>query len=198
MTDIDIDFIDPTAALVGLQHVAAVMRQSDGRARHASGVYFQDIPTDPLDGMAVWDHKEAASVGFFKVDFLVNKIYLGVRDAAHLNFLLTIEPPWEVFNDRDIVANLAHIGMHFDIVHAVQPKSIEDLAVCLALIRPGKRHLINRSRDEIDGEIWMKTDKFYFKKSHAISYATAIVVQLNLLVEDVLDGYRAGDDVATC
>jgi hypothetical protein len=183
MTDIDIDFIDPASALHGLRHVAATMHQPDGRARHISGVYFQDIPVDPLDGMAAWDFKEAAEHGYFKVDFLANKIYAGVRDEAHLDALLAAVPPWDRLNDPDIVCDLAHIGSHYDIVHSIQPTSIEDLAVCLALIRPGKRHLIGKPRKEIDREIWKKTEKFYFKKSHAISYAAAIVVQLNLLVE---------------
>jgi hypothetical protein len=183
MTDIDIDFIDRAAALDGLRHVAAVIHQQDGRAQHTSGVYFQDIPVDPLDGMAAWDFREAAEHGYFKVDFLVNQIYVGVRDETHLDALLATEPPWHVFNDRAVVSALAHISEHYNIVRTIQPKSIEDLAVCLALIRPGKRYLIGKPRDEIDREIWTKTIKFYFKRSHAISYAAAIIVQLNLLIE---------------
>ena len=64
-----------------------------------------------------------------------------------------------------------------------EPRSIEDLAICIALPRPGKAHLINKPRSEINREIWMKTDNYYFKKSHAIAYASAIVVQLNLMIE---------------
>ena len=93
MTDIDIDFADPTAALVGLRHVAAVVQKQDGRNSHGSGVYFQDIPVDPLDGMAAWEYKTAAERGYFKFDFLPNKIYQGLRDETHLLAMMQ-EPPW--------------------------------------------------------------------------------------------------------
>lgn len=181
MTDIDIDFADPAAALVGLRHVAAVL-QNGCRSRHASGVYFQDIPVDPLDNMAVWDYKTAPEHGYFKFDFLANTIYQGVRDNAHLVALMQ-EPPWEVLDDRDVVAKLAHIHDYYDIVQMIQPKSVVDLAICIALPRPGKAHLIGQPRNVIDREIWTKSDQFCFKKAHAISYALSIVVQLNLLIE---------------
>jgi hypothetical protein len=106
-----------------------------------------------------------------------------VRDENHLVELLTKEPPWDVLDDRDILGALAHVGDYYDIVQMIQPRSIEDLAVCIALPRPGKYHLIGRSRAEIDREIWNKTEKFYFKKSHAVAYSSAIVVQLNLMIE---------------
>jgi hypothetical protein len=52
----------------------------------------------------------------------------------------------------------------------------------LAVIRPGKKHLIGRSWDEIAKEVWTKTDDVYsFKRSHAIGYAAAIALQMNKL-----------------
>jgi hypothetical protein len=176
--DIDIDFADRKSVLADLRHVPA--RLKDGRP-HNSGVYFHDVPADPLNGLAVWDYEVAAEKGYFKVDFLNNTIYQGVRDEAHLVDLLTTEPPWERFDDRDTVAKLAHIHEHFPIVQSIRPRSIEDLAVCIALIRPGKKHLIGRPRAEIDQEIWRKTDSYHFKRAHAIAFAASIVVQLNLL-----------------
>lgn len=182
--DIDIDFADRKQALADLDHVRAALKGE--RAPHNSAVYFQDIPADPLDGMAVWDYKEAEAKGYFKVDFLNNSIYKGVRDETHLVQLLTREPAWESFEDRLIVERLAHLSRHFDVVRQIKPRSIIDLAVCLAIIRPGKTHLIGRRRAEIDREIWIKpqTDDYHFKRSHAIAYAASIVVQLNLLDDD--------------
>lgn len=54
----------------------------------------------------------------------------------------------------------------------------------LALIRPGKRHLVSKVEregwDSVKDEIWVKTeDEYSFKKSHAVAYAHAIVVQMN-------------------
>ena len=55
----------------------------------------------------------------------------------------------------------------------------------LALIRPGKRHLIGRTWDELQTVIWEKPadNSYYFKRSHAIGYATVIALQMNLICE---------------
>lgn len=181
MTDIDIDFADPAGALHGLRHVVAVTLQPDGRHSHLSGIYFQSIPTDPLDGMAAFDYHAASAHGYFKLDFLANTIYRGVRDETHLITLLTTEPPWHRLNDPRVVDQLAHL--RFDVVQKIEPQTIEELAVCIAVIRPGKAHLIKRPRFEIMRDIWTPTAAYHYKKSHAIAYAASIVVQFNLLVE---------------
>jgi hypothetical protein len=191
MTDIDIDFADVEAALDGVRHVRAV--QGDARQKHNSGIYFHDIPIDPLDGMAVWDHKEAARRGYFKIDFLHNTIYDDIRDETHLQRLQDTEPPWEAFEDRYVVERLAQIGNWFHVVRMLKPQCLEDLAVCVAIIRKGKKHLIGRSRQEIDQQIWLPPPvsdddpDYVFKRSHALAYATSIVVQLNLMLEQVDD-----------
>lgn len=181
-TDIDIDFMDRKQALAGLHHVAA--RLDDGR-RHPSGVYFQAIPVDPLDGMAAWDAKTAEEKGYFTVDFLNNSIYRAVRNEAHLVDLLTREPPWHRFADPATAEKLAHLRNNVDVVQTINPQNIYDLAVCLALIRGSKRHLVHKPRAEIEREIWLKpTDgKMSFKRAHAVAYAASLVVQLNLLIE---------------
>jgi len=55
----------------------------------------------------------------------------------------------------------------------------------LAMIRPGKRHLVGKSWKDIEKVVWSKTtdDTYFFKKSHAIAYALTIIVQLNLICE---------------
>ena len=181
--DIDIDVADRAAALDGLCHVVAVEVHDNERRRHVCGVYFQDVPVDPLDGMAVWDYETAEDFGFTKIDLIHNSIYDTVRDEAHLIDLLVTEPPWDLFDDRDIVAQLHHVRGNFDAVQSIRPQSIEDLAICIAIVRPGKRHLIGQPRAVIDQEIWLPVEKYYYKKSHAISYAASIVVQLNSLIE---------------
>jgi hypothetical protein len=64
-----------------------------------------------------------------------------------------------------------------------------DLAMILALIRPGKRHLIDLCRrrgfSAIASEIWEPTSDgtYWFKAAHGIAYATLVAVHANLLVE---------------
>jgi hypothetical protein len=57
----------------------------------------------------------------------------------------------------------------------------------LAMIRPAKRSLIGKDWNSVMNEVWTKpvNDEYYFKKSHAIAYATAIVVQMNLICEQI-------------
>lgn len=186
-TDIDIDFADRDSVLSGLFHVPASIRKKD-KNKHPSGVYFQDIPVDPIDGLAVFDYEEAGDRGYFKIDFLNNTVYSGIRDEDHLINLLNTEPYWELLEDSYVVGQLAHIHSSYGIVNKIQPKSIEDLAIVLALMRPAKKHLLGSPREDIDAEIWkVSNDGFQFKRSHAIAYAASIVVQLNLFCEQLAE-----------
>ena len=67
----------------------------------------------------------------------------------------------------------------------MQPRSIDQLAMVLAIIRPAKRNLLGQQWSIIKKQVWLKPNdnSYYFKKSHAISYAYAIIVQLNSLCE---------------
>ena len=78
---------------------------------------------------------------------------------------------------------LFHLNGHFSIVSKLKPKTIEQLAAVLAIIRPAKRQLMYKQWEDIMREVWIKpTDgSYFFKKSHAVAYAQAIVVQMNLL-----------------
>ena len=119
------------------------------------------------------------------MDFLNNHVYEDIKDEAHLNKLLDTEPMWDLFGHKEIVEQLFHIHNHFDIVNTLKPKSVEQLAAVLAIIRPAKRHLAKQNWNEIEVNVWKKpTDgTYFFKKSHAVGYAMAIVLQLNLLTE---------------
>lgn len=186
-TDIDIDFADREQALSGLMHVAATRFERNEFLRHPSGVYFQEVPIDPFTGWCSVPYEKAQELGYFKIDFLNNSIYQGVRDEAHLDELLKREPEWSLLEDRTIVSMLAHIGEHFGTVQTIRPKSIEDLALVLALIRPGKRHLTYMPREMIEADIWKPNpDGYVFKKSHSVAYAVSVVVQMNLLVEQTV------------
>ena len=72
------------------------------------------------------------------------------------------------------------------IVNQPQMIWLQQLAIILAMIRPGKRYLVGNDWSVIEKEVWQKTDDYFFKRSHAIGYATLIIVQLNLIVETTL------------
>lgn len=181
--DVDVDVQDRNAVLALFSHVPASMLIQEGVRRHPSGIYIQAMPANPLTGDAIFDYNEAVGMGFFKIDVINNSVYDGVRSPEHLDDILDRQVEWDAFAVEEVVSNLAHIGNHFDVVSQIKPRSIEDLAVALALIRPGKRHLLYRSRAEIDAEVWTKTEKYRFKRAHALAYAQAIIVQLAVMFE---------------
>ena len=185
VTDIDIDFADNEAALQHVAHIRASMVQDKVLKHHNVGVYLHDVPVDPITGFCSIEYKRAEELGFFKMDFLNVGVYKDVESPEHLDRLLAMTTMWEILEDEAIVDGLFHLGGHFNIVNQMKPKSVLELAMVLALIRPAGRHLIGKSWDEIKRDIWKPSaDGLYgFKKSHAISYAMVIVVQMNLLVE---------------
>ena len=88
-----------------------------------------------------------------------------------------------MLKDATVVDQLFYLNGHFNIVSKLEPRNIEQLAAVLAIIRPAKRGLMYKDWVDIMKEVWVKpTDgSYFFKKSHAIAYAQAIVVQMNLL-----------------
>ena len=187
MTDIDIDFKDRTDILNKLHHISASIIKNNNITRHNTGIYFHEIPVDPFTGNATLDYKKAEELGYFKIDCLNVNMYKDVESEEHLLRLIDTEPDWELFQHSEIVEQLFHIHDHFNIVSQMKPQSVEQLAMVLAIIRPAKRPLLGESWQSIQKQVWLKPidNSYYFKKSHAMSYALAIVVQLNLLVDSI-------------
>jgi DNA polymerase III alpha subunit len=183
MPDIDIDFADRQKILDVMPHTRATIWDDKGIKPHNTGVYFTDIPTIPGTDQSAFDHKVAEQLGYFKLDFLNVNIYSLVKSRQHLDELINTEPPWHRLQEKEFVDQLFHLNGHYDVVLKLKPQSIEQIACCLAIIRPAKRHLLNRSWNEIYQDVWTKpgNDQYYFKKAHAVSYAMAVVVHMNLL-----------------
>ena len=184
MTDIDIDLKNRDDVLTKLKHIPASII-TDSVKKHNTGVYFHDMPYDPSTNLSTINYKEAEDLGYFKIDLLNVNIYEHVKNEAHLNRLLEREPDWDLLLHKEIVQQLFHIHDHYDIVAQMQPRSIDQLAMVLAIIRPAKRPLLGESWQSIQKQVWLKPkdNSYYFKKSHAISYAYAIIIQLNSLCE---------------
>jgi len=187
-TDVDIDVFDRNILLDKVPHIVARIDREDGYVKHNTGVYFQRIPYDPVTNMSTFDHKDAEELGYFKIDFLNNSVYKGVRNEKHLKELADKEPQWDLLEHEDIIANLVHIHDYAELVGRLKPTTLPQLAMILGVIRPGKAHLRNSTWEEIEKDVWVKpTDgSYYFKKSHAHAFALSIMVQLNLMVEVAL------------
>lgn len=187
-SDIDIDLANRDEIIKLLNIIPASIIKEDNISKHNTGVYLTDIPVNPFTNSAAIDYKQAEDRGYFKIDLLNVNLYKQVKNEEHLISLMQ-EPDWNKLYNKDICEQLIHINHHYDtLIKMPEPvNSIARLAMFLAIIRPAKRHLIGKSWREVSETIWDKPldDSYYYKKSHAISYANLVVVNLNLLDEQV-------------
>jgi DNA polymerase III alpha subunit len=192
MPDIDIDFVNRNDILSKIKHVSASRLDQGELKPHNTGIYATDIPVDVVTGLATIDYKSAEDRGYFKIDFLNVSVYNGVKNEEHLNQLMNQEPLWDLLLQDEFVNLLFHLNGHGDILRKTCPTSVEQLAAVLAMIRPAKRYLIGKDWTTIGNEVWTRPDTgdYYFKKSHAVAYAMAIVVQMNLICENISYGYN--------
>lgn len=184
--DIDIDLADRDQVLRLIKHVPAMYLQNSQPRRHNSGVYCMPIPQNPITGCASITYEEAEQRGYFKIDLLNMGVYQMIRDRDHYQRMLDREPDWyRLWQDPDWAAQVVHIGNYQDLLCSMRPDSITRMAAFIAVIRPGKVHLQNRSWQEVFATVWDGDDSqgFTFKKSHSISYAQLVALHMNLLVD---------------
>ena len=186
-TDIDIDTGNRDKLLELMKHIPASIKDKNGLKKHNTGVYCTDIPVNPMLGISNIEYKEAEERGYFKLDILNVSIYNDVKDEKHLVELLNQEPLWDLLTEAEFSNQLFHVGEHSTLLKKLSPKSIEQLAATLAIIRPAKRHLENETWDNIMKQVWTKPKdgSYFFKKAHAVAYAHAIVVHMNLICEQL-------------
>jgi DNA polymerase III alpha subunit len=191
MTDIDIDFANRDDILKIIKHIPALIHEKGVFKKHSTGVYCHSIPFNPITNTASIEYKSAEDRGYFKIDFLNVSVYQNIKNEDHINELLAIEPVWELLGEKDICDKLVHINGYHSLLAKLAPRSITELAMVLALIRPGKRHLVEQCQtmgfDSIKDEIWTKPSdgSYSFKHSHSVGYAHLIVMQLNLLCQQL-------------
>ena len=184
MPDIDIDFADRTVVLAQIKHRVAKL---DTGKKHNTGVYANEIPHNPVDGLSTIEHKTAEERGYFKLDFLNVSIYKEVNNEAHLTELMERKPIWQLLEHEDFSEKVFHLSGHDKLLKQLKPTSVQQLAATLAIIRPAKRHLANKNWETIMKEVWIKPTNgdYFFKKAHAVGYAMACVVHMNLICENL-------------
>ena len=192
MPDIDIDFktnFDPTDIFE--QAIPASMVKNNDLMKHPCGHYFQQVPIDGVTNLAAIPYEEAEVLGYFKIDFLHLSVLDHFKNKGQIRELLKYDPDWSLLQDEECVVKLFQISKHHSLLCEVKPQSIQELADCIALIRPGKRVLLERYlRDPTKVRPMLyrsgDDDKSAFKRSHAIAYAMTIVLQLHLIEAKLL------------
>lgn len=183
--DIDIDTpsaFDPRDIFPDITCASMV---NNGRFRkHPAGVYFQKLPSEPTQDIACVPYDIAPHFDLFKVDFLHLSLLDVFDSKAQIRELMTKDPNWNMLEDEDVVAELFQLKNHYDVIQLVQPRSIQELADCVALIRPGRRYLLDQYKAD---PVWARRElykqplpKGCFKKAHAIAYAFNISLQLHM------------------
>lgn len=184
MSDIDIDFANREDIF---KHIVTIPASLENGKIHPSGRYVTDIPIDPITGFACIDYKKAESLGYYKIDFLNMSVYSFIKDVGQYNQLMEMETPWEKILDKSFCEKVVHIGNYHNVVSHYEPSTIEEMAMVLSVIRPGKKHLIGKSFDILRDNVWKKEigqehDGVYaFKKSHSIAYAVLVSLHIKLL-----------------
>lgn len=182
--DVDID-LPSTVDKNSMGYVRAMIynEKTEKISPHPSGFYVEKVPVDTITGLCSFDYEYSDERGFMKVDLLTNRVYdVFKTKQAILEAIDEDNVDWDLFQDPKVVEKLPHIGKHFDIVKQVHPRTVEDLADILALIRPAKISMLEsylKHKEATRRRLYIRPKSgIYFKKSHAISYALMIVCSI--------------------
>jgi DNA polymerase III alpha subunit len=163
---------------------AAVVRDGE-LTQHPCGVYPQAIPVDPVTGLAAIPYDAAEELRYFKIDFLHLNVYSLFKDRAEIDRLLETEPDWTLLQVPSNHPKLFQLANHGELLLKLKPMNVLELADVMALIRPGKRQLVplyQKSKEMARPLLWKHDEQGYsFKKSHALSYAYVLILQLHLI-----------------
>jgi hypothetical protein len=183
--DIDIDIVDTVDLEKVFPEFRRASRVDKGALKpHPCGGYFETIPLDPLTNLAAIPFKDAEALGYVKVDFLHLSLLSKFTSKEEIHTLINREPDWSLMEDENIVRQLFQLNNSWEFVSAIKPKSIEEVADTIAIIRPDKRHLLNQYIDNKEStrkKLYRTSadDKSTFRRSHALAYALTVVLQLN-------------------
>lgn len=182
--DIDIDVSDNELARQILGAVRASTVENSELKPHVVGLYFQSAPVDRLTGLCAIPYEFAEDYGYKKIDVLNLSFLNNFDNKQQIRKLLKKTPKWSLLIDDDVIPKLFHLSKHAETLKAIKPRTVEELADTLALIRPNKKALIPKyikDKDATRLELYKKVDASDLRKSHAIPYALIIVLQLHLI-----------------
>jgi hypothetical protein len=197
LADVDLDLADRDKALA-LFPTFRLASQFDHKQEtlvpHNTGLYAQNIPVDPLNQLSVFPYELAEDFQYYKIDFITNKVYALIENEAELEELVVAPVNWKWFTDnrfftsKDQDLQLTHLHDYYNICKQYPPKSVEDVAILIAMIRPRKKYLIGETWEDIKEKIWEKLPNetgYFFKKSHAFAFGLLVIVHAHLIARNL-------------
>lgn len=166
--------------------IPASMVKNGELVKHPCGHYFQTIPVDSHTNLAAIPYDHTQDHGYFKIDFLHLSLLDNFKSKQEIRDLLKQEPDWSLLMDANVVPKLFQLHRNHKLLARVKPKTVQELADCIALIRPYKKEYLEPyllDKDKVRPYLYRQEgdDKSSFKRAHAISYALTIVLQLHLI-----------------
>lgn len=187
--DIDIDFPSnfELTKIIKEATPASMVKKGD-LVKHPCGYYLQHIPVDTVTKLAAIPYDHAAEFGYFKIDFLHLSLLDNFVSKQEIKDLLKEDPDWGLLTDPTVVPKLFQLHRNHSLLARVKPKSVQEVADCIALIRPFKRDYLEPyllDREKVRPYLYRQEgeDKSSFKRSHAIAYALTVVLQLHLVAQ---------------
>ena len=182
--DVDVD-VSPNFDRSMFSWTRASLVRDGKLTPHPVGLYPQAIPVDPVTKLAAIPYESAEELGYLKIDFLNLNVYSHFKTRAEIDALLLIEPNWVLLELESTHKKLFQLSNHSELLLETKPKNIQELADVMALIRPGKKQLLDLyKKNRAHGRmlLYAKDDTGYsFKKSHAIGYSYVVWLQLHLI-----------------
>ena len=190
--DIDIDLktdFDPTRVIPNC--IKASMINNGKFVPHTCGAYISNIPRDPISGISAIPYDLAEDLGFMKIDFLHLQLLDNFESRDEIKALMNMDPNWDLLKSPKVVSALFQLGKQWDVVSAIEPRSVQELADTLAMTKPAKRFLIDlykRDPSAARKELYKKDDNSYaYKKAHAFAYAFNVILQLHLIEHGIIE-----------
>lgn len=190
--DIDIDFPSNfNLTDIIKEAIPASMVKKGELVKHPCGYYLQTIPVDSYTGLAAIPYDQAVEYDYFKIDFLHLSLLDNFKTKQEIRDLIKIEPNWKLLTDSSVVPKLFQLHKNYPILAKIKPRSVQEVADCIALIRPGKREYLEPymiDKEKVRPYLYRgeADNKSAFKRSHAIAYALTVVLQLHLISQGKL------------
>lgn len=204
-SDLDIDIPSNKSDIVRNSFIRASVLNERGELQpHPAGVYFyKNIPT--FNNMSVIDYKTIEGNNYQKIDILNNNYLNDISNDEMDFFISKIESEEIEWGELWKFENPYQLAKYPGILREFKVESVMDVAIVLALIRPGSVHnyekmkkfihtdkLLNKKSEEsrkilkdtygipvFDEQFTalnMENDKYRYKKPHSLGYAYVLLI----------------------